>query len=137
MPPSEHSMTLETHLIAARITVNPRIEVERAARNQKGRVHSGGALALAHAVNFMWSKLKYFVAFFVATAIAVYNIVDPAIGADNDVIFFKEPIHKVVESEESVVIPSLAPESWLRGAECGSLNIAVLPTATACATQAI
>jgi hypothetical protein len=34
-----------------------------------------------------------------------------------------EPIHKVVESEESVVIPSLAPESLLRGAECGSLNI--------------
>src|SRR5205814_2342071 len=28
-----------------------------------------------------------------------------------------EPIHKVVESEESVVIPSLAPASLLRGAE--------------------
>jgi transposase len=28
-----------------------------------------------------------------------------------------EPIHKVVESEESVVIPSLAPESRLRGAD--------------------
>jgi hypothetical protein len=48
-----------------------------------------------------------------------------------------EPIHKVVESEESVVIPSLAPESWVRGAECGKLNIAVLPTATACATPVI
>ena len=33
-----------------------------------------------------------------------------------------EPIHKVVESEESVVIPSLAPASLLRGAECGSRN---------------
>jgi hypothetical protein len=48
-----------------------------------------------------------------------------------------EPIHKVVESEESVVIPSLAPELLVRGAECGSLNTAVLPTATACATQVI
>src|ERR1700730_4561341 len=48
-----------------------------------------------------------------------------------------EPIHKVVESEESVVIPSLAPESWVRGAECGKLNIAVLQTATACATPVI
>ena len=28
-----------------------------------------------------------------------------------------EPIQKVVESEESVVIPSLAPASLLRGAE--------------------
>jgi two-component SAPR family response regulator len=48
-----------------------------------------------------------------------------------------EPIHKVVESEESVMIPSLAPDSALRGAGCGSLNIAVLPTATACATRVI
>ena len=32
------------------------------------------------------------------------------------------------------MIPSLAPGSRLRGAECGSPNIAVLPTATACAT---
>jgi hypothetical protein len=50
---------------------------------------------------------------------------------------FLEPIHKVVESEESVVIPSLAPASLLRGAECGSPNIAVLPTATAYATRVI
>src|ERR1700731_2469550 len=48
-----------------------------------------------------------------------------------------EPIHKVVESEESVVIPSLAPASLLRGAECGSLNTAVRPTAMACATRMI
>jgi macro domain-containing protein len=48
-----------------------------------------------------------------------------------------EPIHKVVESEESVVIPSLAPASLLRGAECGSLNTAVLPTAMACDTRVI
>jgi hypothetical protein len=48
-----------------------------------------------------------------------------------------KPIHKVVESEESFVIPSLAPASLLRGAECGRLNIAVLPTAMACATRAI
>jgi signal transduction histidine kinase len=48
-----------------------------------------------------------------------------------------EPIHKVVESEESVVIPSLAPASLLRGAECGSPNIAVLPTATAYAIRVI
>ena len=48
-----------------------------------------------------------------------------------------EPIHKVVESEESVVIPSLAPASLLRGAECGSLNTAVLPTGMACATRVI
>jgi hypothetical protein len=48
-----------------------------------------------------------------------------------------EPIQKVVESEESVVIPSLAPVSLLRGAGCGSLNIAVLPTATVYATRAI
>jgi transposase len=33
------------------------------------------------------------------------------------VIDILEPIHKVVESEESVVIPSLAPESRLRGAD--------------------
>src|SRR5205085_2666306 len=45
------------------------------------------------------------------------------------------PIRKVVESEESVVIPSPAPASLLRGAKCGSLNTAVLPTATACATR--
>jgi hypothetical protein len=51
--------------------------------------------------------------------------------------WFLEPIHKVVESEESVVIPSLAPETLLRGAECGSPNTAVLLTATACATRVI
>src|SRR5580704_16284251 len=48
-----------------------------------------------------------------------------------------EPIHKVVESEESVVIPSQAPASLLRGAECGSPNTAVLPTAMACAIRVI
>ena len=48
-----------------------------------------------------------------------------------------EPIHKVVESEESVVIPSLAPASLLRGAECGSLNTAVLPSAMGCAIRVI
>src|SRR5262249_37513536 len=48
-----------------------------------------------------------------------------------------EPIHKVVESEESVVIPSLAPASLLRGAECGSLNTAGLSTAMVCATRVI
>jgi hypothetical protein len=51
--------------------------------------------------------------------------------------FALEPIHKVVESEESVVIPSLAPASLLRGAECGSLNTAVLPTAMAYAIRVI
>jgi hypothetical protein len=48
-----------------------------------------------------------------------------------------EPIQKVVESEESVVIPSLVPASLLRGAECGSLNTAVQPIATACAIRVI
>src|SRR5262249_41364177 len=48
-----------------------------------------------------------------------------------------EPIQKVVESEESVVIPSLAPASLRRGAECGSLNTAVLSTAMVCATRVI
>jgi putative transposase len=33
------------------------------------------------------------------------------------------------------VIPSLAPASLLRGAECGSLNTAVLPTPMGCATR--
>ena len=47
------------------------------------------------------------------------------------------PIHKVVESEESVVIPCLAPASLLRGAECGSLNTAVLPTGMACGIRVI
>jgi len=50
---------------------------------------------------------------------------------------FLEPIQKVVESEESVVLPSLAPASLLRGAECGRLNTVVLPTAMARATRAI
>jgi hypothetical protein len=35
------------------------------------------------------------------------------------------------------VIPSLAPETLLRGAACGSLNTAVLPTATACGIRVI
>src|SRR5665213_940192 len=48
-----------------------------------------------------------------------------------------EPIHKVVESRESVVIPCLAPEPFLRGARCGSLIIAVPPTAAACGIRVI
>jgi cation diffusion facilitator CzcD-associated flavoprotein CzcO len=48
-----------------------------------------------------------------------------------------EPIQKVVESKESFVIPSLAPECWLRGAGCGSLNIAARRTGAACVTRAI
>jgi hypothetical protein len=35
------------------------------------------------------------------------------------------------------VIPSLAPASLLRGAECGSLNTAVLLTAVAWASRVI
>jgi hypothetical protein len=47
-----------------------------------------------------------------------------------------EPIRKVVESEESVMIPCEAPDS-LEGCQCGSLNIAALPIAVACGTRAI
>jgi hypothetical protein len=46
-----------------------------------------------------------------------------------------EPIPKVVESRESLVIHCLAPESHARGAECGSLNIAALPIAADCAIR--
>jgi hypothetical protein len=48
-----------------------------------------------------------------------------------------EPIQKVVESEESDVIPSLAPERLWKGCQCGSLNIAALPIAAACVIRAI
>ena len=48
-----------------------------------------------------------------------------------------EPIPKVVESEELVVIPHPAPESLLGGARCGSLNTAARPTGAACAIRAI
>src|SRR5271157_3127851 len=48
-----------------------------------------------------------------------------------------EPIQKVVESGESVVIPCLAPASLPRGARCGSLNTAVPPNVTACAIRVI
>jgi hypothetical protein len=47
-----------------------------------------------------------------------------------------EPIQKVVESEESVVIPCLAPGSLSRGARCGSLNTAVPPNVRVCAIRA-
>jgi hypothetical protein len=62
---------------------------------------------------------------------------DPARNGKGLRFLTLEPIHKVVESEESVVIPSLAPASLLRGAECGSLNTAVLWTAMVCATRVI
>jgi hypothetical protein len=48
-----------------------------------------------------------------------------------------EPIRKVVESEESVVIPCEAPDSLVEGCQCGSLNIAALPIAVACVIRAI
>ena len=47
-----------------------------------------------------------------------------------------EPIHKDVESRESVVIHCLAPESLPKGALCGSLSIAVPPSVTVCAIRA-
>src|SRR5207245_2233806 len=64
---------------------------------------------------------------------------EPGVWNRKNGLFLKalEPIHKVVESEESVVIPSPAPDSALRDAGCGSLNIAVLRTATACAARVI
>jgi hypothetical protein len=46
-----------------------------------------------------------------------------------------EPIRKVVESEESVVIPCEAPDSLVEGCQCGSLNIAALPIAVACVSH--
>ncbi|MGH6976842.1 MAG: hypothetical protein ACREED_07435 [Stellaceae bacterium] len=48
-----------------------------------------------------------------------------------------EPIPKDVESDESVVIPYVAPESLPRGAACGSLNIAVPPIVAACVIRVI
>jgi hypothetical protein len=57
-----------------------------------------------------------------------------AIAADEG---FLEPIQKVVESEESLVIPFLAPESGLRGAACGRLNTAEPLIVAACVIRAI
>ena len=54
-----------------------------------------------------------------------------------DVQHHLEPFRKEVESEESVVIPCLASESLTRGAKCGRLNIAVLPSVAACAIPVI
>jgi len=51
----------------------------------------------------------------------------PDWSAPPGVSFALEPIQKVVESEESVVIRCLAPESMLRGAGCGILNTIVRP----------
>src|SRR5690242_7832612 len=48
-----------------------------------------------------------------------------------------EPIQEVVESEESVVIPCVAPEWPLRGARCGSRNTAALPSVADCAIRVI
>jgi hypothetical protein len=50
---------------------------------------------------------------------------------------FLEPIQKVIESNESFVIPCVAPESQTWGAACGSLNIVVLPITVAFAIRAI
>ena len=47
-----------------------------------------------------------------------------------------EPIQEVVESEESVVIPSLAPQG-MEGAGCGKLSIGVPPIDTVYVIQAI
>jgi len=48
-----------------------------------------------------------------------------------------EPIQKVVESEESVVIRCEAPESHEGVPRCGSLNIGEQRIAAACVTRAI
>jgi hypothetical protein len=48
-----------------------------------------------------------------------------------------EPLPKDVESDESFVIPYVAPESRSRGAVCGSLNIVVLLISVAFAIRAI
>src|ERR1700684_1496963 len=46
-----------------------------------------------------------------------------------------EPIQKVVESNESFVIPCVVPESQTWGAACGSLNTVVLPITVAFAIR--
>ena len=48
-----------------------------------------------------------------------------------------EPIQKVVESDESFVIPCVAPESRAWDAACGSLNTVVLPITVVFAIRAI
>jgi hypothetical protein len=50
---------------------------------------------------------------------------------------FLEPIQKVIESNESFVIPCVAPESQMWDAACGSLNTVVLPITVAFAIRAI
>ena len=47
------------------------------------------------------------------------------------------PIPKVLESDESFVIPYVAPESLAGVPKCGNLNIAALPSAAVCDIQAI